>query len=104
VSYPRLIDAGDGGSIAPIRCIAVRTDKPLPGDLVIRARREAARLVSHDTFVVTTWPDVEAVVGGPYQSYGYALVQARRLVSDRERVLVWRDHAKPGEPEQLEEV
>jgi hypothetical protein len=72
--------------------------------LVIRARRDGGRLVRHDTFVVTTWPDVDAVVGGPYQSYGYALTQAKRLVTGRDRVLVWRDHAQPGEPEQLEEV
>jgi hypothetical protein len=53
--------------------------------------------------VLTHWPDGETVVAGPYQSYNYALQQSYRLVRDRSE-FIWRDHARPGEPEQLELV
>jgi hypothetical protein len=79
-------------------------DKPLPGDLVIRARQEHSHLKrTVDVFVVTHWPDAERVVAGPYQSYSYALQQARRLLKDRSEV-IWFDHARLGEAERLEQV
>jgi hypothetical protein len=79
-------------------------DKPLPGDLVIRSRRDPSHLQrAVDVFVITHWPDVDTIVAGPYQSYAYALQQARRLLRDRSEV-IWYDHARPGAAEQLEQV
>jgi hypothetical protein len=78
-------------------------DKPLPGDLVIRRREERLQLRANDVWVITHWPDPETVVAGPYQSYGYAFQQAKRLVRDHSEQ-IWRDHARAGEPEQLEHV
>lgn len=78
-------------------------DKPLPGDLVIRSREDRTTLRVLDVWVITHWPDTETVVAGPYQSYGYALQQARRLVRDHSEQ-IWRDHARHGQSEQLEHV
>ena len=81
----------------------VRVDAPLPGDLVIRRRRDESLLRRGEVFVITPWPDPETIVAGPYQSYGYALRQAGGLLKDRS-VRIWYDHARPGRPEQLEQV
>ena len=79
-------------------------DKPLPGDLVIRTRQDYSPLQrSTDVFVITHWPDAETIVAGPYQSYAYALQQAKHLLKDRSEV-IWYDHARSGEAEQLEQV
>ena len=78
-------------------------DKPLPGDLVIRTREDRTTVRTLSVWVITHWPDAETLVAGPYQSYGYALQQARRLVRDRSEQ-IWRDHARIGTPEQLELV
>jgi hypothetical protein len=78
-------------------------DKPLPGDLVIRSREDRTTLRVLDVWVITHWPDSETIVAGPYQSYGYALQQARRLVRDRSEQ-IWRDHSRLGQSEQLEHV
>jgi hypothetical protein len=78
-------------------------DKPLPGDLVIRCRQERFHVRAVDVWIITHWPDNETIVAGPYQSYGYALQQAKRLVHDRS-VQIWRDHARSGQPEQLEHI
>ena len=77
-------------------------EQPLPGDLIVRCLpRQGLR--NDDTYVITHWPDGDTVFAGPYQSYGYALRQARLLVKDpSERI--WRDHARPAEPEALELV
>jgi hypothetical protein len=83
------------------RC--VRVDAPLPGDLVIRCRRDDTRLRRGEVFVITHWPDPDTTVGGPYQSYGYALRQAHGMLKDRSE-RIWYDHAPPGRPEQLEQV
>ena len=82
--------------------IVPSSEKPLPGDLVIRAVPNASAFAHHHAFLVTKWPDADAIVGGPYQSYGYALRQAK-VIADA-RMMVWRDHARPGHPEQLEDV
>jgi hypothetical protein len=81
----------------------VRVDAPLPGDLVIRARRDQSTLRLGQVFVITYWPDAETIIAGPYQSYGYALRQATGMQRDRS-VRIWYDHARPGTPEQLEQV
>lgn len=78
-------------------------DKPLPGDLVIRRREDRTTLRILDVWIITHWPDTETIVGGPYQSYGYALQQAKRLVRDRSEQ-IWRDHARTGQSEELEHV
>ncbi len=78
-------------------------DKPLPGDLVIRTREDRTTVRKVDVWIITHWPDSETIVAGPYQSYGYALQQAKRLVRDRSEQ-IWRDHARIGHPEQLEHV
>jgi hypothetical protein len=78
-------------------------DSPLPGDLVIRRREDRTTVRMIDVWIITHWPDAETVVAGPYQSYGYALQQAKRLVRDRSEQ-IWRDHARNGQPEQLEHV
>jgi hypothetical protein len=78
-------------------------DKPLPGDLVTRRQQDASRLRAADVWIITHWPDPDTVVAGPYQSFPYALQQARRLGRDRS-LQIWRDHARPGHPEQLEHV
>jgi hypothetical protein len=79
-------------------------DKPLPGDLVIRSQRDRPHLQRIvDVFVITHWPDADTVVAGPYQSYAYALQQARRLLRDPSEV-IWYDQARLGESEQLEQV
>jgi hypothetical protein len=78
-------------------------DKPLPGDLVIRCREERTHLHGSEVWVITHWPDADVVVAGPYQSYPYALQQARGLVRDPSEQ-IWRDHARVGTPEQLESV
>ena len=74
---------------------------PLPGDLVIRQRKHRTGARMHVVFVITRWPDADTVLGGPYQSYGYALRQARGIVTDGERQ-IWRDHADPDQHEALE--
>ena len=81
----------------------MRVDQPLPGDLVIRARVEHVGPLAQRVFVVMHWPASDRVIAGPYQSFGYALRQAAALVKDQS-VYVWRDHAGPDEPEQLEDV
>ena len=82
---------------------SVRVDAPLPGDLVIRRHPDESVLRRAAVFVIMQWPDAETVVGGPYQSYGYALRQAQAMLKDRSE-RIWYDHAKPGRPEQLEQV
>jgi hypothetical protein len=81
----------------------VRVDAPLPGDLVIRRQADESRLTKGEVFVITCWPDPETIEAGPYQSYGYALRQAQRLLKDRSE-RIWYDHARIGQPEELEEV
>ena len=81
----------------------MRPDKPLPGDLVIRYREEGSGLRRVEVWVIHYWPDVDRVVGGPYQSYAYALQQARQRLRDTSE-WIWRDHARVGESEQLESV
>jgi hypothetical protein len=81
----------------------VRVDAPLPGDLVIRCRRDESLVRRGDVFVITHWPDADITVAGPYQSYGYALRQAHGMLKDRSE-RIWYDHAPPGRPEQLEQV
>jgi hypothetical protein len=94
------------GITAP-RALYVRVpDKPLPGDLVLRQRAErlpafSTRVV--DAWIVTIWPEKEIVTAGPYRSYVEALEQVARPVCDRP-LLIWRDRARAGEPEQLELV
>lgn len=78
-------------------------DKPLPGDLVIRSREDRTSMRTVDVWVITHWPDGDTIIAGPYQSYGYAFAQAKRLVRDHSEQ-IWRDHARLGEPEQLEHV
>lgn len=78
-------------------------DQPLPGDLVIRARTDADGPRVIDLYVITQWPDAEKVIGGPYQSLWYSLRQAERIAKDLS-IRIWHDHAKPGLPEQLEQI
>jgi hypothetical protein len=78
-------------------------DQPLPGDIVIKCRQERTGVRLMDTWIVTRWPHPHAVIGGPYQSYGYALRQARAMGRDPDE-WIWRDHARAGDPEQLELV
>jgi hypothetical protein len=80
-------------------------DKPLPGDLVIRCRQDRVPPFNRisSVWIVTHWPDAETIVAGPYQSYNYALEQSRRHIRDRSD-FIWRDHARLGDPEQLELV
>lgn len=52
--------------------------------------------------MITLWPSEDSA-GGPYQSYSYALQQARGRVRDRS-AWIWRDRARPGSPEDLELV
>jgi hypothetical protein len=81
----------------------VRVDAPLPGDLVIRCRRDESVLRRGEVFVITHWPESDTIVAGPYQSYGYALRQAHGMLKDRSE-RIWYDHARSGRPEQLEQV
>jgi hypothetical protein len=81
----------------------MRVDQPLPGDQVIRTRQDVSGVRATSVFIITHWPDAETIVGGPYQSFGYALRQARSAVRDRSEK-IWRDHARLGEPEKLEQV
>lgn len=83
--------------------VTVRVDAPLPGDLVIRCRRDESLLRRGEVFVITHWPHTDTTVAGPYQSYGYALRQAQGMLRDRSE-RIWYDHAPPGRPEQLEQV
>lgn len=78
-------------------------DKPLPGDWSFAANKTHHAGVRRDVWIITHWPDPDTVVAGRYQSFPYALQQARRLVRDRSRQ-IWRDHARPGHPEQPEHV
>jgi hypothetical protein len=77
-------------------------DQPLPGDLVIRCREDSALRRVIDVWVITPWPS-DDVIGGPYQSYTYALQQARGRIRDRSS-RIWRDLARAGNPEKLELV
>ena len=80
-------------------------DQPLPGDLVIRCRDEHVAPFDRTikVWIVSIWPDAEITTAGPYQSYRYAFDQATRLVRGAS-LFVWRDHARTGEPEELELV
>jgi hypothetical protein len=75
------------------------TESPLPGDLVI-CPRPAPRAAS--CYGVAVWPDLETV-GTLYQTYGYALQQARAQARV-EAVAVWRDHAPDSQKPSLENV
>jgi hypothetical protein len=78
-------------------------DEPLPGDLVIcDAEPIDASSLRHPTCVVTVWPSNENI-GGPYQSYGYALIQARVLAA-RRGVRVFRRDSTDGRRSEFEEV
>jgi hypothetical protein len=79
------------------------SDTPLPGDIVISQRQEHTGVRRVTVFVLTSWPQTDAMVGGPYQSYGYALRQAQTLASGK-RARVWRDHSAGGDGNALEEV
>ena len=72
---------------------------------MIRTREVRSRsgLRTDTTWVLTHWPDADTVIGGPYQSYNYALQQAARLVRHYSE-FIWRDHARRGQPEELELV
>ena len=62
------------------------TDKPLPGDLVIRPEIDQSGVRSQTVFTVSHWPSTD-VYAGPYQSYGYAVRKAREYaLKDRARV------------------
>jgi hypothetical protein len=91
------------GSLAtnPVR----HPTEPLPGDFVIRRRAERHAYFPRpvDVWVVTHWPDADVITAGPYQSFNYAFEQAQRLVRDPSE-FIWRDHARPGQREQLELV
>lgn len=78
-------------------------DMPLPGDFVIRARSDRSGPLATSVWVITEWPDAERVIGGPYQSFSYALTRAR-LQSRDPSVRIWRDHAPSNQSEQLEDV
>jgi hypothetical protein len=78
-------------------------DKPLPGDLVIRGRHDRTGPLVVTVYVITEWPDAERVIGGPYQSFSYALTRARLRSRDPSEH-IWRDHAAANEAEQLEDV
>jgi hypothetical protein len=78
-------------------------DKPLPGDLVIRARQDRTGPLVLRVYVITSWPDAERVIAGPYQSFSYALTRARLRSRDPSEH-IWRDHAAANEAEQLEDV
>ena len=78
-------------------------DKPLPGDLVIRPRADQTESHPRTIFVITSWPDADRIVAGPYQSFGYALRQARERQGDPSKY-IWRDISRHGEPERLEDV
>jgi hypothetical protein len=75
---------------------------PVPGDIVIRPDHDMTGLRRNVVFVATIWPNAE-VLGGPYQSYGYALRQAREFAGKR-RVQLWREHSFDAERSQLENV
>ena len=74
-------------------------ESPLPGDLVI-CPRSAARAES--SYAVAVWPHLEQV-GSVYQSYGYALVQAREQARVK-AVAVWRNHSLDSQKTALENV
>lgn len=75
---------------------------PLPGDLVIRPQQDEAGMRRATVFVLAIWPHLE-VVGGPYQSYGYARRQASAVAAKR-RVQIWRDYSMDPERSALENV
>jgi hypothetical protein len=81
----------------------MRVDQPLPGDQVIRTAQDSSGVRATRVVIITHWPDSETIVGGPYQSFGYALRMARDNVRDRSEK-IWRDYARPGEAEKLEQV
>jgi hypothetical protein len=56
------------------------TDKPLPGDLVIREEVDRSGDRPLAVFTVAHWPRTDTLAG-PYQSYAYALRQARQYVA-----------------------
>jgi hypothetical protein len=74
-------------------------ESPLPGDLVI-CPRPAPRAAS--CYALAVWPDLEQV-GTIYQSYGYALLQAREQARVKS-VAVWRNHSLDSEKTALENV
>ena len=78
-------------------------DKPLPGDLVIREQEDRSGLLVRTVWVITSWPDADQTIAGPYQSYGYALRQARGRLKDRSEQ-IWRNHGGTLGPERLENV
>jgi hypothetical protein len=80
---------------------SVFRDRPIPGDLVIRRRFDLTH--SAGIYVVTRWPESEAMEAGPFPSYAAALTAARQLVVDR-YAFIWYDYARPGEPERLDQV
>lgn len=79
------------------------SEKPLPGDIVISQREEHTGVRRVTVFVLTSWPQTDAQVGGPYQSYSYALLQARSLAAGKQ-ARVWRDHSTHGDGHALEDV
>jgi hypothetical protein len=74
-------------------------ESPLPGDLVI-CPRPAPRATS--CYALAVWPDLEQV-GTVYQSYGYALLQAREQARAKS-VSVWRNHSLDSQKTALENV
>ena len=74
-------------------------ESPLPGDLVI-CPQSAPRAGS--CYAVAVWPDLDQV-GTAYQSYGYALLQARAQARVK-AVAVWRNHSLDSQKTALENV
>ena len=74
-------------------------ESPLPGDLVI-CPQSVPRAES--CFAVAVWPDLDHV-GTAYQSYAYALLQARAQARVK-AVAVWRNHTLDSQKTALENV
>ena len=72
------------------------------GDIVIRCREETVGVVRRDVFVLCRWPETDAYLAGPFQSFTYALTQACLL--NRHQAPIWRDVAAQGRSELLQYV
>ena len=65
--------------------------------------RAASSPDDQPVYLITVWPDADPIEGGPYRSFGYALFHARAMLTESS-ARIWRDRAKAGEREQLEEI
>ena len=77
--------------------------QPRTEDIIIRCRDEKDGPKVRGCYILCHWPEQAVLLGGPFATFGAALIRAR-LLAARRCVRVWFDDASAGAREQLLDV